>query len=255
LRLAFSVAAFLEPEVLLLDEVLAVGDAEFQKKGLQKMDEVAKSGRTILFISHNMAAVRQLCTRGIVLENGQIQFDGSVSAAVDHYLQKQQNSHSAVWINKLDISPKFLLERIEIRNAKGELTTKFLNSESIFIHFHTRSNADIANLSIGFDLMKDGITVLRSRQIDSTNKSVVKNGESNVFICKIPSWLLNAGNFTIRPNAAIYFTEYLSKAFHLVELPFEVSIDASRSIFHQNLDATNQPGGVFPTLEWGVEPG
>lgn len=87
LRLAFSVAAFLEPEILVIDEVLAVGDAEFQKKCLGKMEDVSKSGRTILFVSHNMAAVQNLCTKGIVLQNGKIDFAGSSIEAVMHYLE------------------------------------------------------------------------------------------------------------------------------------------------------------------------
>src|SRR5438045_8340212 len=78
-RLAFAVAANLEPEILGIDEVLAVGDAEFQKKCLGKMSEVAGGGRTVLFVSHNMGAVRSLCTRGLLLDRGKVQTDGPVS--------------------------------------------------------------------------------------------------------------------------------------------------------------------------------
>jgi lipopolysaccharide transport system ATP-binding protein len=88
MRLAFSVAAHLEPEILLVDEVLAVGDAEFQKKCLNKMGEVAQEGRTVLFVSHNMSAVQRLCSRGIVLEGGRIAFDGTAPEAVSRYLHQ-----------------------------------------------------------------------------------------------------------------------------------------------------------------------
>jgi len=85
-RLAFAVAAFLEPEILVVDEVLAVGDAEFQKKAIGKMQDISREGgRTVLFVSHNMAAVRQLCTRGIVLENGRVVFEGNTDESVDYY--------------------------------------------------------------------------------------------------------------------------------------------------------------------------
>lgn len=84
-RLAFAVAAFLEPEVLIVDEVLAVGDMEFQKKCLGTMTKVAESGRTVLFVSHNMAAVSALCTRAITISNGQVIYDGSTSEAISHY--------------------------------------------------------------------------------------------------------------------------------------------------------------------------
>ena len=93
LRLAFAVAAHLEPEILIIDEVLAVGDAEFQKNCWGKMDEVSKSGRTIIFVSHNMTALRELCQRGIFLKKGQIVFDGKIDNAIDSYL-KIQNSES-----------------------------------------------------------------------------------------------------------------------------------------------------------------
>ncbi|MBP5345494.1 MAG: ABC transporter ATP-binding protein [Bacteroidales bacterium] len=86
-RLGFAVAAFLEPEILVVDEVLTVGDAEFQKKAIGKMDAVAKTGgRTVLFVSHNMAAVRNLCNHGIVLSNGQLQYSGAIDDCVDYYL-------------------------------------------------------------------------------------------------------------------------------------------------------------------------
>jgi lipopolysaccharide transport system ATP-binding protein len=86
-RLGFAVAAHLEPEILIVDEVLAVGDLEFQNKCLRKMEDVAHHGRTILFVSHNMAAIRALCNRGIVLKKGSIIFDGQVQDAVGHYLE------------------------------------------------------------------------------------------------------------------------------------------------------------------------
>src|SRR5690606_3299364 len=86
-RLAFSVAAHLEPEILIIDEVLAVGDAEFQKKCLGKMDEVSRNeGRTVLFVSHNMAAISRLCNRVVILEDGNAVFDGDTSAGTGHYL-------------------------------------------------------------------------------------------------------------------------------------------------------------------------
>jgi lipopolysaccharide transport system ATP-binding protein len=89
-RLAFAVAAFLEPEILVIDEVLAVGDAEFQKKAIGKMQDISREGgRTVLFVSHNMAAVKSLCTRGIVLENGKVVFEGGIDEVVDKYLVGQ----------------------------------------------------------------------------------------------------------------------------------------------------------------------
>ena len=94
-RLAFAVAAHLDPEILLLDEVLAVGDNAFQKKCLQRIDEMTHSGRTVIFVSHSPAAVAQLCTRAIVINHGRIVFEGNVDLAIEEYLDSPQIDGSA----------------------------------------------------------------------------------------------------------------------------------------------------------------
>ena len=96
-RLAFAVAAHLDPDILIVDEVLAVGDAEFQKKCLGKMEGVAKSGRTVIFVSHNMTAVRNFCTRGIVLKQGELIFDGPVDEAIARYAGEGLNTGIQTW--------------------------------------------------------------------------------------------------------------------------------------------------------------
>lgn len=94
-RLAFAVAAFLEPEILVIDEVLAVGDAEFQKKAIGKMQDISRGeGRTVIFVSHNMAAVKSLCTRGVVLEHGKVVFEGDQNESVDYYLSNTRQINS-----------------------------------------------------------------------------------------------------------------------------------------------------------------
>lgn len=92
-RLAFAVAAHLEPEILIVDEVLAVGDAEFQKKCLGKMKDVAKGGRTVLFVSHQLSTLRQLCKRGVLLQCGQVAFQGCIGSALDAYLSRKGSDH------------------------------------------------------------------------------------------------------------------------------------------------------------------
>lgn len=102
-RLAFAVAAFLEPEILVIDEVLAVGDAEFQKKAIGKMQDISRGeGRTVLFVSHNMAAVKSLCTRGIVFDNGRINFEGSIDVCIDQYLYSNNNFIEVPLHDRLD---------------------------------------------------------------------------------------------------------------------------------------------------------
>ncbi len=91
LRLAFAVAAHLEPEILIIDEVLAVGDAEFQKKCLGKMNEISKSGRTVIFVSHDMNAIEQLCNKAVILKGGTLAEQGETSELISHYLNENKN--------------------------------------------------------------------------------------------------------------------------------------------------------------------
>ncbi|MBI1760336.1 MAG: ABC transporter ATP-binding protein [Acidobacteria bacterium] len=115
MRLAFAVAAHLEPEILVVDEVLAVGDAEFQKKCLGKMSDVARGGRTILFVSHNLQAMQTLCERGVVLNEGQVVFNGGISKAIQVYSERTQVERSWVKANtKADLITPMYFESIEV---------------------------------------------------------------------------------------------------------------------------------------------
>ncbi len=126
LRLAFAVAAFLEPEVLVIDEVLAVGDMEFQKKCLGKMEDVSRSGRTVIFVSHNMAAVKKLCRRGILLHKGGVAFDGGVIDAVDRY-SENFDSHQSSYEIPVTVKaeqPGFAY-RVDIEDLDGKPCNRF----------------------------------------------------------------------------------------------------------------------------------
>ena len=143
-RLAFAVAAFLDPEILIIDEVLAVGDAEFQKKAIGKMQDISKGqGRTVLFVSHNMAAVKSLCTRGIVLDNGKVVFDGGIEESVDLYHNASSNFES---FYKRDISKDFseiVIDEININNEGGNLESRFYYDQNIVIDFKLNSKFEI----------------------------------------------------------------------------------------------------------------
>lgn len=128
-RLGFAVAAFLEPEILVVDEVLAVGDAEFQKKAIGKMKDVSQGeGRTVLFVSHNMGSVRQLCNHGILLENGQMKLTGDIDYVVNQYMKSTENeSLEATW-TRSTVDPKkdFQMLKAEFLNEQGEPQAIFL---------------------------------------------------------------------------------------------------------------------------------
>ena len=124
-RLGFAIAAFLEPEILVVDEVLAVGDAEFQRKAIGKMKDVScGEGRTVLFVSHNMAAVKSLCTRGIVLENGMMTFDGGIGEAVDLYLKNHEESGGERIADCIKSKKSWLkITKIEINGTENRKST------------------------------------------------------------------------------------------------------------------------------------
>ena len=114
LRLAFSVSAFLEPEIMIIDEVLAVGDAEFQKKCIGKMEDVSKSGRTILFVSHNLAAVSVLCQRAVLLESGQVAMLGSSDEVIARYQQALKHSTGQMWERSSALKPALSFMRVGV---------------------------------------------------------------------------------------------------------------------------------------------
>lgn len=124
MRLAFAVAAHLEPEILLVDEVLAVGDHAFQKKCLGKMGEVAEGGRTVLFVSHNMGAINQLCPRSIWLERGSVRDDGQSATVIGHYLASNYRGEASIKFKpKPDKVAQFL--RVRLLDASGRETAEF----------------------------------------------------------------------------------------------------------------------------------
>lgn len=139
-RLAFAVAAFLEPEILIVDEVLAVGDAEFQKKCLGRMKDVSvNDGRTVLFVSHDLNAVSQLCTHGIMMKTGEVSYNGKVGDMITLYLN--QDKQSAVYLNNSDKSSKpFLITSIKVENQRGEVSSSFVYDEPIFVTFDIQIN-------------------------------------------------------------------------------------------------------------------
>ena len=234
-RLAFAVAAHLESEILIVDEVLAVGDAEFQKKCLGKMGDVSKGeGRTVLFVSHNMAAVKSLCTRGIVLEHGKVVFDGKIENAVSTYLSGDSES-----INYKNFGPDydfecFTLQEIFI-NPKSKTSEDALDEDQE-IEFNTRifvkKNAEKLHLTYVLK-GEEGDALFTFSNVNSDFKLV--NGENNLK-CIFPKGFLNVGN---------YFMDI-----YLIE-------DSKRSLFNESdiMNFTIQEG-VREIGAWlGKEPG
>ncbi|MBQ0769104.1 MAG: ABC transporter ATP-binding protein [Bizionia sp.] len=151
-RLAFAVAAFLEPEILVIDEVLAVGDAEFQKKAIGKMQDISRGeGRTVIFVSHNMAAVKSLCTRGIVLRNGEITYEGNVDSCVSNYLKTEESNKDQLIKLKERTGNKllFFTKYKVFGNSKNE---KPVTGGDLVFQFHFLNKQHIKSDRISFDM-------------------------------------------------------------------------------------------------------
>ena len=154
MRLAFSVAAHLEPEILVIDEVLAVGDAQFREKCLKKMNEVAFQGRTVLFVSHNTQAILSLCTRCILLEEGKLIVDGETNDVVKQYLSgsAQKASHSWEAPSDFDLDDVVKPHSFRLVNKKGELYESMVDDQSeIYAEIQFSLSKNVFGLLIVYD--------------------------------------------------------------------------------------------------------
>ncbi len=207
-RLAFAVAAHLEPEILIVDEVLAVGDAQFQKKCLGKMDDVAQEGRTVLFVSHNMQAVKQLCRIGIVLRSGSIIFNGMATKAVEEYLHNDGASTSlsnlSQIIASLPTDPVFKFENITI-TQKGNPVDIVENGKPLEIAIQYEVFERTRGLRVYFDLCDTDNTILFRSFHDEDNNGI-PTVEPGRYVSKasIPKDFLAPRNYELRIRGTIY---------------------------------------------------
>lgn len=201
-RLGFAVAAHLEPEILVVDEVLAVGDAEFQKKCLGKMKSVSGEGRTVLFVSHNMGAVKTLCNRGLLLENGTLTFDGNIDETVNRYLRINQSGDKSgkIELNKKGFgSGEALIKKIELVNHEGNISDTVLYKDPIRIRIAIDSKIEVSNASIDIKLSDNNGTILFHALNQYQNIPLSLNIGKNVFELELENNLL-PGTFFITPG-------------------------------------------------------
>ncbi|MCP4423353.1 MAG: ABC transporter ATP-binding protein [Chloroflexi bacterium] len=195
-RLAFSVAAHLEPEVLLVDEVLAVGDLAFQRKCLGKMDDVTDEGRTVLFVSHNMALIQTLCERGIFLQSGQVAADGTVNEAVDAYLRTLEQTEAQDLAQRTDRqgTGQVRLTKIDIF-ANSDQTSSVLKSGGS-ARFDLQLNQVIAGTScvvVVLNHLGQRVMVFKSSEVGPNDVHSANSGAK--FICEFDEMLLTPGRY------------------------------------------------------------
>lgn len=251
LRLAFAVAAHLEPDILLIDEVLAVGDARFQKKCLGKMEDVSKKGRTVLFISHNMAAVQNLCMRAIVLQEGRKTFESGASEAIEYYLSSDGNDE---WLNEKrgkNGGPIVDDEVIEVRSLRigqdNRDTGNFFTGRPITVGIHYRIKRKTPGLRIGFDLYtSDGSLVFRSYNDDMHEKESLSPQEPGVYHAEaiVPGNFLNEQEYRIELTVGIYMIRWITKGEHSLRFHM-LRMDGVNNAY-----ADKRPGSILPNLNW-----
>lgn len=254
-RLAFAVAANLEPEIFIVDEVLAVGDINFQKKCLGKMSEVAKGGRTVLFVSHNMAAVKSLCSRAIMLKKGKISISGNTEDVINHYLHEDDREGSMlssyVW-DEGDViaenSPARLIAvKILDRNKNAVSQSSISSPFDLEIEYEVLKMGSKLSLAIVIH-SQEGVHVLSSPSM-SDSKWYQQPHPKGRFrgYCNIPSDLLNHGRFDFSVLLVENGTSIVAEGDKVISLDL---IDLGE----KNINYYGNWGGVVrPFLAWKTE--
>jgi lipopolysaccharide transport system ATP-binding protein len=252
LKLAFAVAAHLDPEILLVDEVLAVGDARFQRKCLDKMETVQQAGRTVIFVSHNMSAITRLCSRTMLLENGCIAFDGPSHQALSIYLGSGARTNAAREWKEIDIAPGneiVRLRAVRVRSQDGQVC------ESIDIRCPVAVEMEFEVLQPGHVLVpnyhfvnQEGVCVFVAMEQDDEWRRRPRPAGRFISTVWIPGNFLSegalvvaAGITTMEPMRAHFFERDLV-AFHVID-----SMDGNSA---RGDYAGSLPGMVRPLLKW-----
>ena len=195
-RLAFSVAAHLDPDILIIDEVLAVGDAEFQKKCLGKMDDITKKeGRTILFVSHNLDAVEQLCSRSVLIEKGSVKAVGPTRNIIDEYLRSDKASKPTIEIPR-DTSKNIQITKLSLLSEKTETTEVSIN-QPFLLRIEFMVEKETEPLNFGISILNNQEILLNSYESDYIGGFKTYKPGKCVKEIKFPEYMFNVGSYQI----------------------------------------------------------
>lgn len=248
-RLAFAVAAHLEPETLIVDEVLAVGDAAFQKKCLGKMGDAAKQGRTVLFVSHNMGAIRTLCARCIVLTAGALQFDGAPAEAISYYLSQDaanQDEGKIVWETDAPEVDDMVLRSIRLLDPAGQTQGTHEANEPLRVEivYDVKSKLRGARMSLLLSTQEGELAFVSTDHLDRQAEQAAGRYKAS---CLIPGGLLNRRVYIVGINVDIPGVRVVFPRREF--LSFMVSgMGNQGSTFPEAW-----PGVVCPRLAWTLE--
>ena len=254
MRLAFAVSAHLEPEILVVDEVLAVGDAEFQRKCLGKMSDVASEGRTVIFVSHNMSAIQRLTNECIILDKGKMVLRARTPEAVDYYLTNDFSASGERKYHSTEISASahpFKPVAVRVKNNANVTTDNLLSVEPVTIEVEYELATDVTGLRVGIYLMTSrGEYVLTSFDTDAPEKFQafgVRKAGHYVSRCTIPADTLNEGRFVIGINAS----SYMVKRYFADERAINFNVNATGAPGMQWVEVRQGP--LRPRLDWRIE--
>ena len=248
-RLAFAVAAHLEPEILLVDEVLAVGDAQFQKKCLGKMESVSRNeGRTVLFVSHNMSAVNRLCNRAIWLMHGKVKDNGQIDSIVWSYLTDSQNNGQKEWLNEHSSgNSSVLLRAVRVLDQDLQPVSLINAANPFHIQIEYEIVKVVNGLRIGFFLCNsEGVVIFAPNDIEGGIQLLERKVGKFTSTCMIPGKLLNEGSYSITvssdiPGIGTLFFEPNVIAFNIERISGGYSMRPDRL-----------PGVIVPDLDWKI---
>jgi len=251
-RLAFAVAAHLDPEILIVDEVLAVGDIEFQRRCLGKMNEVAHAGKTVLFVSHNMSAVRTLTTTGVLLSGGELVAKGPVREVIAEYMQDDESVLRSEMTYEPDeaTTGDATLRVVRLLDMAEQPRASFHNDEQVLVEIEFNC-AVAAVLQVGLEVSdQNGTSLFRTFSDDVADVWMNASGKGPVYRarCEIPAGLLNAGQYRVR---TLLRTEHAAAPVTPERSPFfQVLFDVP----NEGITVQSRQGLVAPILPWQINP-
>lgn len=250
-RLAFAIAAHLEPEILLVDEVLAVGDISFQKKSLGKMDSISKEGRTVLFVSHNMQAIRSLCSRAILLDQGKKICDGDVNTVINKYEDYKARDASVIeWKTKRPSTKSIQLTKAGVLINGRPMGSEFSVDKSLQIYISFKADTECKLTTAVLIHNQAGQLLFCSLSSNAKNllgKTFTKGIHTNT--CTIPPHLLSPGRYSI----SIGLSENIYEP-SIIERDILHIIGQTNDTFNNNLPDTPNYGLISPNLDWSSSP-
>jgi lipopolysaccharide transport system ATP-binding protein len=259
-RLAFSVAAHLETEIILVDEVLSVGDVEFQRKCLGKMEDVTNQGRTVIFVSHNLTAVRRLCSRAVLLQAGRMEADGPTEAVLATYLAGEMGDESAVSEGEAlerhtrqtlwHPSRVFRAKRIALVDEQGVPRTSFGSDESFDLVLDYEVEETVSELKIIVEIVDEyGYVILRSEVEDHAGSGIPHISEPGRYRsrCRFPANVFGERRFYVNAHVEAHYLQHVSieRALH-----FDIEFRG----YNGNLSEFSKQGFIRLPLDWAVEP-